>query len=216
MAPLTGRWRVAHVLASSTCDRAACAHGVATVRHSSRVMAHDLVHTAGDWAWSSRAPIVALAVAHVLPSSTCDRAACAHGVVTVRHSSRVMAHDLVHTAGDWAWSSRAPIVALAVAHVLSSSTCDRAPCANGVATVRHGVRIMANDLVHPTSNGASGRRAPAVAVATFTRRWGVTHMLASKTCDWAACANGVATFRHGVRIMAQDLVHAAGYWAWAH
>ena len=198
------------MLTSSTCDRAACAGWVATVHHSSRVMAHDLVHTAGDWAWSSRAPIVALAIAHVLPSSTCDRAACAHGVAALCHGVRIMANDLVHTAGDWAWSSRAPIVALAIAHVLPSSTCDRAACAHGVAALRHGIGIMANDLVHSASNGASGRRAPTVAMATFTRRWGVAHVLPGSTCDRAACANGVAALRHGVRIMAQDLVHAAG------
>ena len=52
-------------------------------------------------------------------------------------------------------------------------------------------------------------------MTSFTCSWTVAHMLPSCTCDWAACANGVATFRHGVRIMAQDLVHATGYWTWA-
>ena len=103
-----------------------------------------------------------------------------------------------------------------VAHVLPSCTCDRAPCANGVAALCHGVPIMANDLVDSTSKGASGRRAPIVAIARVTVRWRVTHMLTSRASDWATSTLRMAAVCHGSRVMAQGLVHAAVQWARAH
>ena len=103
-----------------------------------------------------------------------------------------------------------------VAHMLPSSTCDRAACTGGVAALCHGVPIMANDLVDSTSKGASGRRAPIVAIARVTVRWRVTHMLTSRASDWATSTLRMAAVCHGSRVMAQGLVHAAVQWARAH
>ena len=100
--------------------------------------------------------------------------------------------------------------------MLPSCTCDWAACANGVATFRHGVRIMAQDLVHATGYWTWARRAPIVAIARVTVRWRVTHMLTSKASDWATSTLRMAAVCHGSRVMAQGLVHAAVQWAWAH
>ena len=100
--------------------------------------------------------------------------------------------------------------------MLPGSTGDWAACAHGVAALRHGIRIMANDLVHSTSKGASGRRAPIVAIACVTVRWRVTHMFTSRASDWATSTLWMAAVCHGSRVMAQGLVHAAVQWAWAH
>ena len=100
--------------------------------------------------------------------------------------------------------------------MLPSSTCDRAACAHGVAALRHGVRIIAHDLIAGTSKRASGGRAPIVAIARVTVWWRVTHMLTSRTSDWATSTLWMAAVCHGSRVMAQGLVHAAVQWAWAH
>ena len=105
------RCLVTHILAGRTCHRAACASGMAAVRHGVRIMANHLPSATSNWARGRRTPAVALTtcagrwlVAHVVPSRACDRAACAHGVAGVHHRVGVPARNLVAAACHRAWT----------------------------------------------------------------------------------------------------------------